>query len=85
MTLSSSPDSEAEAAANRQLALVDRIIGLEAQLANLRAQNAGAVTQAQVAEVKASATWRAGRVVLAPFSLVKRVLSRPGRRRTGLR
>lgn len=63
---------EATEMALRQLALVDRIIGLEAQLAQLRVSYA----HDEVAAVKASMTWRAGRFVLAPLRAVRRLARR---------
>jgi hypothetical protein len=65
----------------RQLALVDRIIGLEAELANLSATyGLGKVARDQIAMVKRSATWRVGTLVLSPVRLVGKVLNRGGAR-----
>lgn len=80
MTVPHDVNGEAEAVALRQLALVDRILGLEAEVANLRSVNVGAEVQAQLNQVRSSATWRVGSAVLAPVRLVKRVVSRGGRR-----
>jgi hypothetical protein len=59
----------------RQLALVDRIIGLEAELAHMRMSQ----TDKDLIAMRASTTWRVGRVALGPLvlarSLVRRVKS----------
>lgn len=60
----------------RQLALVDRIIGLEAQIAHLRSVNASQALGDQLREVKSSTTWKVGRVVLAPALAFRRLLGR---------
>lgn len=57
----------------RQLALVDRIIGLEAENANLRMQLAQAQHRAGD-DVRGSATWRVGSAMLAPARAVRRVI-----------
>lgn len=63
----------------RQLALVDRIIGLEAELANLSATyGLGKVARDQIAMVKKSTTWRVGTLVLSPLVLAGRIFSRGG-------
>ena len=69
---------EGEADAIRQLALIDRIIGLQAELANLRSMNLSREVRTQVDAVKSSTTWRIGRLVLAPVIFARRVLSRLG-------
>ncbi|MFT6534912.1 MAG: hypothetical protein ACJAS7_000952 [Alpinimonas sp.] len=59
----------------RQLALVDRVIGLEAQLAYLK--SAQATNDAGDAHgLKSSMTWRVGRAVLMPVRFAKKVLRR---------
>lgn len=59
----------------RQLALVDRVIGLEAQLAYLKsAQAKSGPGDADL--MRSSMTWRAGSLVLAPLKLGKKVLRR---------
>ena len=71
------PDTEPDAAtALRQLALVDRVIGLEAELAHLRSVSPSANIEHQIRQVKQSATWKVGRAVLAPFSAVKLIATR---------
>lgn len=55
----------------RQLALVDRIIGLEAELANIKIGEPNAL-RFDIEALKASATWRVGRVVLAPARFARR-------------
>ncbi|QNE45974.1 hypothetical protein F1C58_02965 [Glaciihabitans sp. INWT7] len=60
----------------RQLALVDRIIGLEAQVAHLRSVNTSQALREQLNEVKSSTTWKAGRLVLAPALALKRLMGR---------
>lgn len=59
----------------RQLALVDRVIGLEAQLAYLKsAQAKSGLGGADM--MRSSITWRVGRVVMAPLRLGKKVIRR---------
>ena len=59
----------------RQLALVDRVIGLEAQLAYVKsAQARGGSGDARA--IRASMTWRVGRLVLTPVRLGKKVIRR---------
>lgn len=67
---------EGEANAIRQLALVDRIIGLQAEVANLQSSHLSREVQAHVNVVKSSTTWRVGRLVLSPVIVAKRLLSR---------
>jgi hypothetical protein len=67
---------EGEANAIRQLALVDRIIGLQAEVANLQSSNMSREVRAQVNAVKSSTTWRVGRLVLSPVTVARRLLSR---------
>ncbi|CAN5208508.1 hypothetical protein BH09ACT1_BH09ACT1_02470 [soil metagenome] len=55
----------------RQLALVDRIIGLEAQVAHLRSVNTSQALKDQLKEVKGSTTWKVGRLVLSPLLAVQ--------------
>ncbi len=76
----------------RQLELVDRILGLEAQLANqvrltsptleqvqeLQRDLAG--LQQQLDAVHSTMTWRAGRAVLTPVRAIKRLLPGSARR-----
>ncbi|WP_309615653.1 hypothetical protein [Salinibacterium sp.] len=70
------PDADTDAI--RQLALVDRIIGLQAEVANLRSMNLSREVRTQVDAVKSSTTWRIGRFVLAPVMFARRVISRLG-------
>lgn len=61
----------------RQLALVDRIIGLEAEVANLSATyGLGRAAREQIAFVKSSTTWRVGTLVLSPMVFVGKLFSR---------
>jgi len=60
----------------RELELVDRILGLQAELAHARATSGHHDVQAQLDEIRASATWKAGRTVLSPVFLLRRVLGR---------
>lgn len=56
----------------RELALIDRIIGLEAEVARLS-------IEAGVKDIRIlhkSRPWRVGRVVLAPVVLVKKIFRR---------
>ena len=57
----------------RQLALVDRIIGLEAQVANLQAIGGGTELKKQLKEMQSSTTWKVGRLVLAPVFLLQKL------------
>jgi hypothetical protein len=67
---------EQETTALRQLALVDRILGLEAQVAHLKASINNQEIADLLDDVHASATWRAGRVMLAPLSAIKSLIRR---------
>ena len=76
MTEPTTDDTEKIDLQMRQLALVDRIIGLEAQIAALKAgMNSEALTK-QLKEFKSSTTWRVGRIVLSPYIAVNRALGR---------
>lgn len=59
----------------RQLALVDRVIGLEGQLAYLKSAQAK-IGSGDANILRSSLTWRVGSTVLAPFRLAKKVLRR---------
>lgn len=56
----------------RELALVDRIIGLEAEVARLSIE--AGVKDIRI--LKNSRPWKVGRVVLAPIVLIRRVITR---------
>lgn len=68
----------------RELALIDRVFGLEAQLAEVSVfMNPGRERfdtlereteglRQQLAALRGTATWRAGRLVLAPLRLIRR-------------
>lgn len=60
----------------RQLQLVDRILGLQAEVAHLRAKNGTEEAREQLAQIHASATWRVGRAVLTPFFVFRRAIGR---------
>lgn len=90
MTAQETPEqSEALHIATRELALVDRILGLEAQLANYAVRVTPGRRQfemmereidglrQQLAAVHSTRTWRAGRAVLAPLRIIRRIV-RPG-------
>jgi hypothetical protein len=64
----------------RELEMIDRILGLQAELANTRASAGYHEVKWQLEEIHRSATWRAGRAVLAPVFLVRRIMRRSGRR-----
>lgn len=65
----------------RQLALVDRVIGLEAEIANLSASYGnGKVLRDQIALVKSSTTWRVGTLVLAPLVFASKLFNRGGKK-----
>ena len=57
----------------RQLALVDRIIGLEAQVANLQAMGSGLEARKQLKELRSSTSWKVGRLVLAPVLFLQKL------------
>jgi hypothetical protein len=72
--------SEAELAEER-LAFVDRIIGLEEQVRELQAASRLTPTEtvaveANLAGIKSSLTWRAGRVVTLPIRVLRVVKRR---------
>jgi len=76
MTEPTTDDTEKIDLQMRQLALVDRIIGLEAQIAALKAgMNSEALTK-QLKEFRSSTTWRVGRIVLSPYIAFNRVIGR---------
>lgn len=56
----------------RELALVDRVIGLEAEVARLNIQ--AGINDVRV--LQSSKQWRVGRIVLAPFSAFTRLFRR---------
>lgn len=78
------PTPEQIISERRVLELVDRVLGLEAELARvsvfnnparerfdaLERENAG--LQQQLAAMRATRTWRAGRAVLAPVRIITR-------------
>ena len=83
----SGPDSgvpEADiVSAERQLALVDRIFGLESQVARLSAARTldpseQLLVEQELARLRSTVTWRTGRIVSAPLRLALRV-ARGGR------
>lgn len=62
----------------RQLALVDRVLGLEAQLAELSSSSQLSPSQQlraekELAVLRGSLTWRLGRVAAAPIRAARRV------------
>jgi hypothetical protein len=59
-------------AATRELALVDRIIGLEAEVARLSIE--GGIKDIRI--LHKSRAWRAGRIVLMPIVLFRRLTKR---------
>jgi hypothetical protein len=73
MVTAAQNERDDESTALRQLALVDRIIGLEAEVAHLRSLSITKEVRAQVRQIKASATWKIGRAVTSPLLLVRRI------------
>ena len=72
----------------RQLALVDRVIGLEAALAQASAVSSLSpvdhlTVEFELARVKSSRAWRVGRLVVAPVAIAGRA-GRVVRHRLGL-
>lgn len=62
----------------RQLALVDRVLGLEAQVAELSSSSRLTPSEQlraekELAMLRSSLTWRLGRVAAAPISAARRV------------
>jgi hypothetical protein len=79
------PVTERVFTAERQLALVDRIIGLEAQLAELAAVSTLTPAEQlrsehQLQQVRSSLTWRVGTAALLPARLLRGVARRLVRR-----
>jgi len=72
MTEPMTDDTEKIDSQMRQLALVDRIIGLEAQVASLKAGLSSAALTKQSEEFTSSMTWRVGRLVLSPYIIARR-------------
>jgi hypothetical protein len=71
-SLSSQESQELLEAQLRELALIDRVIGLEAQVARLS-------IEAGVKDIRIlhkSRPWRVGRVVLAPVVLARKIFTR---------
>ncbi|MGO4105195.1 hypothetical protein AB4Y63_14670 [Leifsonia sp. YAF41] len=65
----------------RQLALVDRVIGLEAQLAELAIADSLTPTEELAAErqlvlMRHSSAWRMGRLITAPARVAQRIVRR---------
>ncbi|WP_324650845.1 hypothetical protein [Georgenia sp. H159] len=73
-------DDEVAELKHRLLTLRDHVIGLEATTATARAQAARAQREAQqqLEEMAASATWRAGRLAVAPASWARRRIAGRG-------
>jgi len=68
----------------RQLALVDRVLGLEAQLAELTVASSLSAGQQLAAEkelarIRSSAEWRIARALTAPARVARRSLGRRAR------
>lgn len=82
------PDERPDARVNRemelveqQLALVDRIIGLEQQVKELQAANLlspseTVAVEANLNRITSSLTWRAGRIVTLPVRVLRYVKRR---------
>lgn len=83
-TAKESPRTAQSDAYERQLALVDRILGLEAQVAELSiafdlAPSETLRAEQQIDRMRASLGWRVGRVISAPALVARRRLRRVGR------
>jgi len=68
-------------AARRQLALVDRMLGLEARNAELAiatrlTPSEQLAVEARLERMRSSASWRVGRVITAPVRMLRRRLGR---------
>lgn len=75
------PLDERLVSAERQLALVDRILGLEAQLA--QASTTATLTpseqlsvEKQLEQIRSSNAFRVGRIAILPLAMARRMLSR---------
>lgn len=71
------------ASAERQLALVDRVLGLEAALAEQTVASAltpseQLIAERQLVRLRGSAAWRIGQVATAPARVARRTLRRAG-------
>ncbi|MBK4346419.1 hypothetical protein [Lacisediminihabitans changchengi] len=69
------------AARERQLALVDRVFGLEAQLSQVSAENSLTPserlrTEQRLIAMQSSLAWRVGRAATAPLRVAQRFISR---------
>lgn len=65
----------------RQLALVDEVIGLRAALAEEASRNSATRVDVEAAEARAAAfqkstTWKVGRLILAPLRLASKAFPR---------
>lgn len=83
-TAKESPRTSQSDAYERQLALINRILGLEAQVAELSiafdlAPSQTLRAEQQIDRMRSSLGWRVGRVISAPVLLAKRRLRRAGR------
>ncbi|MBK5238385.1 MAG: hypothetical protein JJE28_04655 [Actinomycetales bacterium] len=72
MTERNTRDLSSLEAATRELALVDRIIGLEVEVARLSIE--GGIKDIRI--LHTSRAWRVGRIVLMPFVLFRRLIRR---------
>ena len=73
------------AARERQLALVDRVFGLEAQVAELSAENSLTPserlrTEQRLIAMQGSLAWRLGRAATAPLRAANRLVARARKR-----
>jgi hypothetical protein len=67
----------------RELALIDQVIGLQAALAQESVRNSPSrqrveALEAEIKAIKRSVTWRVGRMVTTPMRIARRVSHRLG-------
>lgn len=80
--MSQVPDNESQFEQyQRQLALVDEIIGLKASLAQEAVRNSPSrlrleQVEHEIRELRGSTTWRVGRLVMSPARVFRRLLRR---------
>lgn len=73
------PNHRPEPSVERELALVDRVLGLEARVAELSVSSSlhpseQLLVEQELARLRSSVTWRTGRIVSAPLRVALRVV-----------
>ncbi|TFD70094.1 hypothetical protein [Cryobacterium sp. Hb1] len=77
------PDESDLARDARQLALVDRVIGLQAEVANLNVTYPNRINalEAELRALLTSRTWKTGRAAVSPLLFARKVLRKIKNRR----